>query len=54
MEEFLCSIELVKDNNEFIARIQSDFGGVREYKSKEIESVIEQFVMDIQDEFESF
>lgn len=53
MEEVLCNIEIVKENNTFIARIESDYGGSREYKSGNIEDVIEQFVMDIQDEFES-
>ena len=53
MEEVLCNIEIVKENNMFIAKIDSDYGGSREYKSGNIEDVIEQFVMDIQDEFES-
>lgn len=53
MEEVLCNIVLIKENNDFIARIQSDLGGVREYTSSNIEDVIEQFVMDVQDEFDS-
>ncbi|MBQ3735625.1 MAG: hypothetical protein II855_01695 [Candidatus Methanomethylophilaceae archaeon] len=53
MEEVLCNIEIVKENNMFIARIDSDYGGAREYKSGNIEDVIEQFVMDIQDEFDT-
>ncbi len=53
MEEVLCSIEIVKENNKYIARIESDYGGSREYTSSNIEDVIEQFVIDIQDEFET-
>ena len=53
MEEELCSIEILKENNEYIARIRSDLGGSREYKSQYFEDVLEQFVMDIQEEFES-
>lgn len=53
MEELLCSIEIVKENNVYMAKIQSEYGGSREYSSTSIEDVVEQFVMDIQEEFES-
>jgi hypothetical protein len=52
MEEILCNVEIVKDNNNFIARIQSDLGGMREYKSSNFEEVLEQMTMDLQEEFE--
>ena len=54
MEEVLCNVELVKENKNFVVRIQSDLGGVREYKSEQFEEVLEQLVQDIQEEFESF
>lgn len=53
MEEELCTIEIMKDNNDFIARVRSDLGGNREYKSQSFEDVLEQFVIDLQEEFES-
>ena len=53
MEEELCTIEILKDNNDFIARIRSEMGGVRDYRSPSFEDVLEQFLMDIQEEFES-
>lgn len=53
MEEVLCSIEIIKDNNDFVARIQSDLGGIREYRSSNFEDVLDQFVIDLQEEFES-
>lgn len=53
MEEVLCNVELVKNNNNFTARIQSDFGGNREYKSQNVEEVLEQVMMDLQEEFDS-
>ncbi len=53
MEEILCNVELVKDNNDFVARIQSDLGGMREYKSSNFEEVLEQLMIDLQEEFES-
>lgn len=52
MEEILCNVELVKENNDFVARIQSDLGGTREYKSSNFEEVLEQLVIDLQEEFE--
>ena len=52
MEEILCNVEIVMDNNNFIARIQSDLGGMREYKSSNFEEVLEQMTMDLQEEFE--
>ena len=53
MEDVLCNIEIVKDNDNFVARIQSDYGGNREYKSKNFEEVIEQMAMELQEEFDS-
>ena len=54
MEEILCNVELVKENNDFVVRIQSDLGGVREYKSMNFEEVLDQMVQDLQEEFETF
>jgi len=54
MEEILCNVELVKENNDFIARAQSDLGGVREYRSANFEEVLDQLVQDLQEEFETF
>ena len=53
MEEVLCNVELVKENNDFVVKIQSDLGGVREYRSMSFEEVLEQLVQDLQEEFES-
>ena len=53
MEEVLCNVELVKENNDFVVKIQSDLGGVGEYRSMSFEEVLEQLVQDLQEEFES-
>ena len=53
MEEVLCNVELIKYNNDYIAKIQSDLGGLREYRSVNFEEVLDQLVMDLQEEFES-
>jgi hypothetical protein len=54
MEEVLCNLEFVKENNDFVAKIQSDLGGAREYKSPSFEEVLEQVVIDLQEEFETY
>ncbi|HKM13311.1 MAG TPA: hypothetical protein VJY42_00065 [Candidatus Methanomethylophilaceae archaeon] len=54
MEEVLCNVEFVKENNDFVAKIQSDLGGAREYKSPSFEEVLEQVVIDLQEEFETY
>jgi len=53
MEEVLCNVELIKENNDYIAKIQSALGGLREYRSVNFEEVLEQMVIDLQEEFES-
>ena len=54
MEEALCSMEVVKEGKVYIARIQSELGGMREYRSSSFEEVLEQVVIDLQEEFESY
>lgn len=51
--EELCNVQLVKENNDFVIRIESDLGGRREYRSSNFEEVLEQLVQDLQEEFES-
>ena len=53
MEEILCNIELIKENVDYVAKIQSDLGGLREYRSANFEEVLEQLVIDLQEEFEA-
>src|SRR5206468_728430 len=53
MEESLVNVEFLKSSNNFIARIQSELGGMREYRSSSFEEVLEQVVIDLQEEFES-
>jgi len=53
MEESLCSVQILKGPKAFIARVESDLGGTREYSSESFEGVLEQVVMDLQEEFEA-
>ena len=50
MEESLCTVELLKDAEVFIGKVQSDLGGIREYRSAAFEEVLEQIVIDLQEE----
>lgn len=54
MEELLCNVEIVKDHALFVARIQSALGGVREYSAENFEDLLDQFVIDLQEEFDTF
>ena len=53
MEELLCSIDILKSANSYLAKVQSELGGLREYRSPSFEEVLEQVIIDIQEEFET-
>jgi len=53
MEELLCNVEFLKSNATYLARVQSDLGGVREYRSGSLEEILEQVMVDLQEEFEA-
>ena len=53
MEEMLCNIEVLQDNSTFIARITSDLGGMREYRSSSFEGLLDQIINELQDEFDT-
>ena len=52
MEETICNIEIVKTPKQYVAKIQTELGGLREYRSEDFEEILEQIVMDLQEEFE--
>lgn len=53
MEESLCNIEFLKKASTYLARVQSELGGLREYRSNTFEEVLEQVIIDLQEEFEA-
>ena len=53
MEEFICSVEFLRGATELVARVSSEAGGIREYRSSSAGSVIDQVINDLQEEFES-
>ena len=52
MEETLCSIEIVKDNSTFKAKVQTSLGRYIEYKNDDFENLLQQVYEDIQEEME--
>lgn len=53
MEEALCHIEITHKNDEYLAKVQTDLGGLREYHNVDLEEVLRQVVFDLQEEFEA-
>jgi hypothetical protein len=53
MEEALCHIEITDESGEYLAKVQTELGGVREYRSNDLEEVLRQVVIDLQEEFEA-
>jgi hypothetical protein len=52
MEEDLCTIEIIKDNNDYVAMVTSEMGGKRDYRSQSFEEVLDQLRDDLMGEFE--
>ncbi len=53
MEEILCSIEIVKEEKAYRAKIQVGLGRYVEYENTDFESLIHQVYEDIQEEIEN-
>ncbi len=50
MEETLVSIEIVKNNGAYVAKIQSGLGRYVEYENDDFENLLQQVYEDIQEE----
>lgn len=53
MEETLCSIEIVKENSSFKAKVQSSVGRYVEYENSDFENLLQQVYEDINEEIET-
>ena len=53
MEESLCRIEISRNGDRFVGRMQSALGGNREYSRDGFDKVLNQLVMELLDEFET-
>ena len=47
MEESICRIELEIDDQTFIAKVQTDMGGPREYQSKRFDRLLTQLMTEL-------
>lgn len=52
MEEILCTIEFLMDKKNFVAKLNSDIGGLREYKASTFDELLSQVMIELQEEFE--
>jgi len=52
VEESLAAVEVIHRADGYVAKVQSELGGVREYRGPTFESVLEQVIIDLQEEFE--
>ena len=52
MEEPICHIEISKEEEEIVAILQSDLGGIREFRSMTFEQVLKMVVNEVQEELE--
>ena len=52
MEESICRIELEIEDTTYIAKVQTDMGGPREYRSTRFVGLLNQLMSELQAEFE--
>jgi len=53
MEEALCHIEISEDGSEIVAKVQSELGGLREFRSTTLEEVLRMITIELQEEFDA-
>ena len=53
MEEPICHIEISQEGDKILARVQTDLGGVREFRDENLEVVLRQVSVDLQEEFDA-
>jgi hypothetical protein len=52
VEEAICHIEISQDDDEIVAKLQSDLGGIREFRSPTFELTLKMIVNELQEELE--
>jgi len=48
----VCNIEIIKDGEEFVARVHLADGSIKEYRHKNLEEVLTEMVITLQDEMD--
>ena len=52
MEEPLVTIEIYSDEDDIVSRVQSDLGGIREYRAPSYSEMLRELINDLLEEFE--
>ena len=52
MEEPICHIEISREDDYIVAKLQSDLGGIREFRSYDYEGTLKLVVNELQEELE--
>ena len=51
MQELICNIEFDKDGEQFLAKLRTEMGGLREYNAETFEEVLSMVMLELQEEF---
>ena len=52
MEEPLVTIEIYSEEGDIVSRVQSDLGGIREYRAPTYSEMLRELITDLLEEFE--
>lgn len=52
MEEPLVTIEIYSEQGDMVSRVQSDLGGIREYRAPTYSEMLRELITDLLEEFE--
>ncbi len=51
MQELICNIEFDQEDDQFVAKLRTEMGGLREYTSVTFEEVLNMVMIELQEEF---
>jgi hypothetical protein len=52
LEEEICHIEIKKEEDEIVAKLESDLGGIREFRAFRYEDLLKMLINELQEEFD--
>ncbi|MHB1492646.1 MAG: hypothetical protein ACYCSG_06095 [Thermoplasmataceae archaeon] len=47
----ICNIEFSREDDEFVAKLRTEMGGLREYTGKSFDEVMNQIMLELEEEF---
>ncbi|WP_393972095.1 hypothetical protein OXIME_000701 [Oxyplasma meridianum] len=51
MQETICNIEFENEDGEFVAKLRTEMGGLREYTGRTFEEVLNFVMLELEEEF---